>query len=154
MTTVRKSALSGRIFEESFQAGAINERERALLITSLLYAMDKIANTCGHYDAYIQGAAYEKSLELCVPAAQVNNNPRNRCLNMDANKLVRELKADLVYIDPPYNSRQYCDAYHVLENVARWEKPAGPRGGPQNGQEQAEKRLLHQKRHPGLPGAD
>ena len=110
--------------EESFQAGAINERERALLITSLLYAMDKIANTCGHYDAYIQGAAYEKSLELCVPAAQVNNNPRNRCLNMDANKLVRELKADLVYIDPPYNSRQYCDAYHVLENVARWEKPA------------------------------
>ena len=26
-------------------------------------------------------------------------------------------------MDPPYNSRQYCDAYHVLENVARWEKP-------------------------------
>ena len=26
-------------------------------------------------------------------------------------------------IDPPYNSRQYCDAYHLLENVARWEKP-------------------------------
>ena len=28
-----------------------------------------------------------------------------------------------MYIDPPYNSRQYCDAYHLLENVARWEKP-------------------------------
>jgi adenine-specific DNA-methyltransferase len=28
-----------------------------------------------------------------------------------------------VYIDPPYNSRQYCDAYHLLENVARWDKP-------------------------------
>ena len=28
-----------------------------------------------------------------------------------------------MYLDPPYNSRQYCDAYHVLENVARWEKP-------------------------------
>lgn len=30
----------------------------------------------------------------------------------------------MVYIDPPYNSRQYCDAYHLLENLARWEKPA------------------------------
>ena len=28
-----------------------------------------------------------------------------------------------MYIDPPYNSRQYCDAYHLLENVARCEKP-------------------------------
>jgi len=109
--------------ENRFRAGELNERERALLITSLLYAMDKIANTCGHYDAYIQGAAYEKSLELCVPAAAADNNPGNLCLNMDANLLVRELQADLVYIDPPYNSRQYCDAYHVLENVARWEKP-------------------------------
>ena len=42
---------------------------------------------------------------------------------MDSNELVRKIYADLVYIDPPYNSRQYCDAYHLLENVARWEKP-------------------------------
>ena len=26
-------------------------------------------------------------------------------------------------MDPPYNSRQYCDAYHLVENIARWEKP-------------------------------
>ena len=38
--------------EDEFLAGALNEREHAILITSLLYAMDKIANTCGHYDAY------------------------------------------------------------------------------------------------------
>ena len=37
--------------------------------------------------------------------------------------LAPRVTADLVYLDPPYNSRQYCDAYHVLENVARWEKP-------------------------------
>ena len=42
---------------------------------------------------------------------------------MDANEFIKNVKADLVYIDPPYNSRQYCDAYHLLENVARWEKP-------------------------------
>ena len=42
---------------------------------------------------------------------------------MDSNALAKKIVADLVYIDPPYNSRQYCDAYHLLENVARWEKP-------------------------------
>ena len=109
--------------ERNYKKGILNKRERAILITALLYAMDKIAATCGHYDAYRKGAAYETSLELCVPLAEVNNNEKNECFNEDANNLVKRIEADLVYIDPPYNSRQYCDAYHLLENVARWEKP-------------------------------
>lgn len=103
--------------------GELNRREHALLITSLLYAMDKIALTCGHYDAYRQGAHTDQPLELRVPLAPVNNCPANQCFNEDANNLVKRIGADLVYIDPPYNSRQYCDTYHLLENVARWEKP-------------------------------
>lgn len=109
--------------ETSFKNGNLNERERAILITSLLYAMDKIANTCGHYDAYRKGVNFDKQLELYVPLAKIINDADNCCYNMDANELVKEISADLVYIDPPYNSRQYCDAYHMLENVARWEKP-------------------------------
>ena len=109
--------------ETNYNNGNINQREKALLITALLYAMDKIANTCGHYDAYRKGADFEKSLELYVPLAKINNNAANKCYNEDANELVKKIYADLVYIDPPYNSRQYCDAYHLLENVARWEKP-------------------------------
>ena len=109
--------------EKLYQENKINKRERAILITSLLYAMDKIANTCGHYDAYRKGVEFDKTLELCVPLAEVNNNNENQCFNMDANDLVGSIYVDLVYIDPPYNSRQYCDAYHLLENVARWEKP-------------------------------
>ena len=109
--------------EVLYKKGDINTRERAILITSLLYAMDKIANTCGHYDAYRKGVEFDKSLELYVPMANRQNNPNNQCFNMDSNELVKNIEADLVYIDPPYNSRQYCDAYHLLENVARWEKP-------------------------------
>lgn len=109
--------------ERNYKKGNINKRERAILITSLLYAMDKIAVTCGHYDAYRKDAEFEASLELYVPLAEVNNNAENECFNEDANNLVKRIEADLVYIDPPYNSRQYCDTYHLLENVARWEKP-------------------------------
>ncbi len=109
--------------ERSYEGGEINGRERAILITALLYAMDRIAKTCGHYDSYRRGAEFEQSLELSVPLAAVDNNPENRCFNEDANELVKRITADLVYIDPPYNSRQYCDTYHLLENVARWRKP-------------------------------
>ena len=109
--------------EKNYNKKYINDRERAILITSLLYAMDKIAKTCGHYDAYRKGADFDKPLELLVPLAETHNNINNRCYNEDANEIVKKIKPDLVYIDPPYNSRQYCDAYHLLENVARWEKP-------------------------------
>lgn len=109
--------------ETRFLAGELNKRERALLITSLLYAMDKIANTCGHYDAYRQGKEFEKHLELAVPKPEENLNEGNVCYNTDTNTLMAGIVADLIYIDPPYNSRQYCDAYHLLENVAKWEKP-------------------------------
>ncbi len=109
--------------EQKFNEKKINLRERALLITSLIYAMDKIANTCGHYDAYIKNAPFERRLELAMPLASNDNNENNQCYNENANDLARRITADLVYIDPPYNSRQYCDVYHLLENVARWQKP-------------------------------
>ena len=119
----RKIGFIREDIEDKYKNGEINKRERALLITSLLYAMDKIANTCGHYDAYIHGAEFDRHLELAVPLASNENNENNQCYNEDANELVKRIEADLVYIDPPYNSRQYCDSYHLLENVAKWEKP-------------------------------
>ena len=66
---------------------------------------------------------FEKKLVLNVLLPGETINPNNICYNLDANKLIKSIKGDLLYLDPPYNSRQYCDAYHLLENVARWEKP-------------------------------
>lgn len=109
--------------ERLYTEEKINFRERAILITSLLYGMDRIANTCGHYDAWRQGTALTAELELRFPDISHGNNRGNCCFNEDANALVRKIQADLVYLDPPYNSRQYSDSYHVLENVARWTKP-------------------------------
>ena len=109
--------------EENYANNNLNIRERAVLITSLLYAMDKIANTVGHYDAYRKNGNLNKKLELCMLDLKSNkNNKNNKIFNEDSNELVKNLKADVVYIDPPYNSRQYSDAYHLLENIAMWEK--------------------------------
>lgn len=99
----------------------VNEREKAFLLTSLLYAMDKVANTVGHYDAYRKKMDSHEPLFLRIPANYQNRNNEIYC--EDANQLVRKIKADLVYIDTPYNSRQYGDAYHLLENIIEWKKP-------------------------------
>lgn len=103
--------------------GEISNREEAVLITSLLYAIDKIANTVGHYDAFRRTGDFNRVLTLAIPLLSDTNNEKNQITNMDANTLVKKLQSDIVYIDPPYNSRQYCDAYHFLENVAEHKKP-------------------------------
>ena len=109
--------------DDLFEKKEINEREKAILITSLIYAIDKIANTVGHYDAYRKNGDLEKKLILKFPQIEDKYNNNNNIFCEDANELVKEFKADIVYIDPPYNSRQYSDAYHFLENIATNNKP-------------------------------
>lgn len=84
--------------------------------------MDKTANTCGHYDAYRKNGILDKELILPIPLIQ-EGSLNNRIYNTNANSLARRIVADVVYLDPPYNSRQYCDLYHLLENISQWEKP-------------------------------
>lgn len=82
----RKIGFIREDIEVKFNKSELNYRERALLITSLLYAADKIANTCGHYDAFRQGADFYKQIELAVPLPSDNLSKDNRCYNEDTNK--------------------------------------------------------------------
>lgn len=110
--------------DKLFMNKKINKREKSILVCSLIYSIDKIANTVGHYDAYRKKGNLNQILHMQVPHLNMdiyNNN--NQIFNEDSNQLVKKVNADLVYIDPPYNSRQYCDAYHFLENVALNKKP-------------------------------
>lgn len=102
---------------------AENEEEKNALIASLIYATDKVANTVGHYDAYRKILDSVQPLKLLIPKIDLENNSNNDVFHEDANVLIRKIKCDVLYVDPPYNSRQYCDAYHLLENLARWTKP-------------------------------
>ena len=108
---------------KKFENKEINKREKYILIASLLYSMDKIANTVGHYDAYRKKQKLDDCFEMYNLDINKNQTIKNEIYNMDSNELAKKIKADIVYIDPPYNSRQYGDAYHLLENVAEWKKP-------------------------------
>ncbi len=100
----------------------ITEREFYILLTSLMYEADKIANTCGHFESFLNKVPKERGVQLRVPDIK-DLKQKNEIFCKDANQLVREIEADVFYIDPPYNARQYVNFYHVLENLALWQKP-------------------------------
>ncbi|MDQ7009851.1 MAG: DNA adenine methylase, partial [Candidatus Gracilibacteria bacterium] len=103
----------------------ITKREKYILITSLIYSIDKIANTCGHYDAYRKGSDMPNDFKMKpLSIDNESNSSSNIILNADANKIIENIeKVDILYLDPPYNSRQYISAYHLIENLAKWDKP-------------------------------
>jgi adenine-specific DNA-methyltransferase len=99
----------------------LNEKERSIILAALIYAMDRIANTVGHFDAYIKKPIAEKKLELRI--VKPLNNLNCKIYREDANSLASKLKVDVTYIDPPYNSRQYSRFYPVYETLVKWDKP-------------------------------
>ena len=108
--------------EEKYNAGNINSREFNILLASLLYSFDRCSNTVGHYEAYIKGKPIRSSFiyELIEP---IKTDNKIRIFRQDSNILARKITADIAFIDPPYNSRQYSRFYHVMETITKWDKP-------------------------------
>lgn len=96
-------------------------REYSILLTSLMYAADKIANTVGHFEHFLKKQPID--IDFSLQKLDIMNSIQADVYQEDANNLVKKIKADVVYIDPPYNARQYVNFYHVLENLITWEKP-------------------------------
>ena len=108
--------------ENKYLNNEINEREYYILIASLLYSMDRISNTVGHYESFLNKEPEYRNLQISnLNIKSYNSN--SYIYNEDANNLVKKINVDVMYIDPPYNARQYANFYHLLENVAQWKKP-------------------------------
>lgn len=106
---------------------AICQQEFMILLASLLYSVDRIANTVGHYDAYRKNVTLQDKFvfELIEP---IKSKAKIEIYRKDSNVLSQELAEhrrhiDIVFIDPPYNSRQYSRFYHLLETLTKNDKP-------------------------------
>jgi adenine-specific DNA-methyltransferase len=107
--------------EKKKKNNELNSREYAILLTSLIYTIDRLANTVGHFDAYIKKPITKRPLNFKL--IQTSDFKGAKIYQEDANKLARNIKGDIAYIDPPYNSRQYSRFYHIYENLIQWKKP-------------------------------
>lgn len=110
--------------EEWHRNGRISDDEYFYLLVSLIEAIDKVANTASVYGAFLkhikQSARRPLKLERfeIVPARSPH-----QVYNCDGSLLVDKLPYGILYLDPPYNQRQYCTNYHVLETIARYDDP-------------------------------
>jgi adenine-specific DNA-methyltransferase len=98
----------------------------AVLLTSLLEAADRVDSTTGVQMAYLKSWAprAHNDLELRVPDL-VTRSPhgKSRAHEGDALDVARRVRADVVYLDPPYNQHSYLGNYHVWESLVRWDRP-------------------------------
>lgn len=104
--------------------GEIADKEYYILLASLLYSFDKSANTVGHYEAYIKGKEIRTDFTFGLIEPIDLQGKNISIYREDANKLAKSIKADIAFVDPPYNSRQYSRFYHVMETITKWDKPS------------------------------
>jgi len=108
--------------------GDIMDAEFYVLLAALIEAVPYVANISGNYAAYLKhwDPRAHKTLTLQVPKI-LKSNGRNKAFNQDANKLIRKIYSDILYLDPPYNTRQYAANYFLLELIAEgWFDGAQP----------------------------
>lgn len=106
------------------ESQAITDSEFYILLASLLEAVPSVSNTTGTYAAFLKfwESRSQKPLTLTVPHI-ITTELVHEVYREDANALIGRIQCDVLYLDPPYNSRQYAPNYHVLETVARWDAP-------------------------------
>jgi adenine-specific DNA-methyltransferase len=101
----------------------ISENEFYILLCSLLEVVPSVSNIAGTYGAFmkIDDPRMFKPLLLEVPTL-IESDLKHECYNEDSNELIKKISCDILYIDPPYNNRQYATNYHLLESIAVWDK--------------------------------
>ena len=111
--------------EEWKQKELINEEEYFYLLGSLIEAVPFVSNISGTYGAFLKNwdkRAFKK-LTLEAPII-IESKASHKVFNEDGVGLLDKIgKIDILYLDPPYNERQYAPNYHILETIAKWDNP-------------------------------
>jgi adenine-specific DNA-methyltransferase len=111
----------------------INDDLVFFLLASLLESADKVANTASVYGAFLKQIKKTAQKELVLlPAMFAVSDGAHQVFNEDSNTLIKKIEGDILYLDPPYNKRQYGANYHILNTIALYENfsPKGKTGLP------------------------
>ncbi|WP_334087453.1 DNA adenine methylase [Helicobacter typhlonius] len=109
----------------------IEDKEYYFLLASLLESADKVANTASVYGAFLKHLK-KSALKgfILNPAEFECNENEHLVFNEDTNTLITKIEGDILYLDPPYNAREYGANYHLLNTIALYDDfiPKGKTG--------------------------
>jgi adenine-specific DNA-methyltransferase len=105
--------------------GFLSFEEDSFIRASLIDAVTKVSNISGTYGAFLKKDDKRKYKTLKLRPLSIPRGAMvsNECYNEDAFKLIHKVEGDILYLDPPYNGRQYPPYYHILETVALDDNP-------------------------------
>lgn len=109
--------------ETLYNSGSITENQYYYLLASLINSIDKYANTASVYGAFLKHIKKSAAKPFKLELLPIIDGSKGTAYNEDANNLIRKIQGDILYLDPPYNARQYCANYHVLETISRYDHP-------------------------------
>ena len=111
--------------------GAIDSNAYYFLLASLLECADKVANVASVYGAFLKNLkkSAQKTMEFKGANYEINNNT-HEVHNQNAEDLIAKISGDILYLDPPYNAREYGANYHLLNTIALYDdfEPQGKTG--------------------------
>ena len=107
--------------------------ERAVALTSLMLALDRVDSTLGHFSSYLRMWSPRSYKELVLKVPEVfTSEGHHEVHQSDIFELVPEVSPDLAYFDPPYGSNnekmppsrvRYAAYYHLWKSVILYDKP-------------------------------
>ena len=112
-----------RIRLEEMRGRDIDDSVYFYFLASLVNSIDKYANTASVYGAFLKHIKKSAQKDFQLELLPVIPGKKGRVYNEDINVLIKRIHGDILYLDPPYNARQYCANYHVLETIARYDDP-------------------------------
>jgi adenine-specific DNA-methyltransferase len=126
----RIDAIRGRI-EAWRRAARIDDDGYHVLLATLIEAADRVANTTGVYAAFVK--SWQPNAQRPLQLRAERHVPGNGCTAARSDAIDTVGAAgdfDLLYLDPPYNARQYAGYYHIPELLARgwFDGPVATRG--------------------------
>lgn len=117
--------------EEWYKIKKIDDSMYYFLLASLLESADKVANTASVYGAYLKHLKKSAQKKLVLENAHFGlSQGLHEVHKEDSNELIKKIKGDILYLDPPYNQRQYGANYHLLNTIALYDEfvPKGKTG--------------------------
>lgn len=110
--------------EEWKNAKLISDNEYFVLLAALVESVPFYANISGVYAAFLKKYDPRALKPLSIkPFSFYSGSKLHNVYNKNSMELVDGLSADILYLDPPYNQRQYAPNYHLLETIALYDNP-------------------------------
>ncbi|GIZ15094.1 DNA adenine methylase [Capnocytophaga catalasegens] len=117
--------------EQWHKKSDISDNLYYFLLASLLESADKVANTASVYGAFLKHIKKSAQKDIFIePAYFTESKHTHLVFNKNANDLIQTIQGDILYLDPPYNAREYGANYHLLNTIAMYDsfEPKGKTG--------------------------